>query len=245
MKYLHFFLLIFCSNTLFSQNGDLSIKAIIDFELKNNVIIFSPKALNTGIVIGDLNYLFLVVKQNVNGNLNNSTQEGKFVIKSNEKLTLSESNINFSKNDKIKAYLFIRDEFRKELISKDSLVITLNDSLLEEYQVVSNTNEREFKSDQFIIKGLVSDHTKTKIGRDFFDIFYSSYNLSTDKFPFLIEIIEMPSMGRNSLINIVVEDNIIYSFRLDPSEEFLRMVNYELYRILYSYNLNRNIIKTY
>lgn len=217
----------------------------IEFNIKENTIELYATVLNKGEIYSDLNYLFLAVKKGRNDNLSNKKQEGKFIAKQNQRLVLSQVQMNFELEDELKAYLFIRDENQNKLLTKDSLIINFNQKTLDNSLQERVLDQIEFKPEEFIIRGLVSDHTKTKVGRDFYDIFYSSYNLMNSKFPFLIEIQELPSQGRNSKVIVKAEEKIIYEFMLTPNEEMMRAMNAQLFQILFSYDRNRNIINIY
>ncbi|MCB4235072.1 curli production assembly/transport protein CsgE [Kaistella anthropi] len=71
--------------------------------------------------------------------------------------------MNLQKNDALKVFLFIKDEQTGQLISKDSLEINAKTFT----RKVSNVNENEI----FELKGLTIDQTKTKTGKDFYDLF--------------------------------------------------------------------------
>lgn len=243
MKYIIFFLILFCFNPLLAQLPDLKPK--IEYTVNENLINLHPTVLNSDEIVYELNYLFLVIKQGKAGNFSNQKQEGKFVIKGNEKKILSEMKLNFNDDDKMKAYLFIRDENNNKLISKDSLVLNYSSANQLKNSLDNYYNQVESNQNEFVIRGLVTDHTKSKLGKDFFDIFYNSYNLLDQKYPFLIEIYEFPPQGRNSKVEIYVEDKVLATFMLNPSEEYLKELNSYIFRQLINYDKNRKIINTY
>lgn len=88
------------------------------------------------------------------------------------------------------------------------------------------------------VKGLIIDKTKTKIGRDFYEIFYITLEpvMATDaKFDLVVEEFMDPQFG--SRISIYINDNIIYqnfvSSRFDDIEEKVKeaseVVKYFIY----------------
>lgn len=244
MKILFSFSLIFLLQFVFAQES-IKFQPKIEYIIQENIIELNSTVLNGGEMISDLNYLFLIIKKGNQGNLSNKKQEGKFVAKQNERIILSKTQMNFDLNDELKAYLFIRDEQENKLLAKDSLILKFDNLTINQSFEDKVLNHIEFKDDEFIIRGLVSDQTKTKIGRDFFDLFYSNYNLMNTKFPFLIEIEELPAQGRNSKVNVKAEDKLIYEFMLNPNEDYMKSVNAQLFQSLYAYDKNRNIINTY
>lgn len=237
MKYLFTIFLISISSIVTAQN----IKPSIEVNQIENMIYLNAYVLNSDETIHDLNYLLVAIKQGESKNLSNQKQEGRFVVEPNEKKSLSELIMNLSKGDEIKSYLFIRDELKNSLIAKDSALISFdgNDLKINQYSLKEDYNY----TDEFVIKGLVVDQTKTKGGRDFFDLFYSRYNLQNEKYPFVTVVNELPAFGRNSIIQIEEADKILYSFRVTPGDEYLEYHLLQILRRLNQYNNENKIIK--
>lgn len=220
-------------SSVFGQT--IHIKPSIEVIQAENMISLKALILNNDEVIHDLNYLLIAIKQGESKNLTNQKQEGRFVVEPNEKKELSELRMNLIKGDEIKSYLFIRDELKNSLIAKDSVLIKYdgNDLSLNQYA----STEVVFKKNEFVLRGLVVDQTKTKGGRDFFDSFYSKYNLQNEKYPFVTVINELPAFGRNSIIQIEDADKILYSFRVVPGDDYIdSQVEQTLRRLNQYYN---------
>ena len=66
------------------------------------------------------------------------------------------------------------------------------------------------------INGLIIDETKTKNGRDFYDVFYSSFDATQIHQEYSITIEEKPFRGTLSFIEITLNDNLIYKQVLQP-----------------------------
>lgn len=208
----------------------INITPSIEVNQVENMISLKAFVLNNDEVIHDLNYLLIAIKKTESNNLSNNKQEGQFVIAAYEKKNLSELRLNISKGDEIKSYLFIRDEINNKLIAKDSVLINYKEKDSEDE--ISSKTEAVFLKEDFVIKGLVIDQTKTKFGRDFFDYFYSAYNLMNEKYPFVTTITEIPSIGRTSIIQIEDRDKLLHSFRVEPKEEYIKMqVDFTLKRL--------------
>ncbi|WP_370632517.1 CsgE family curli-type amyloid fiber assembly protein [Flavobacterium sp. CHNK8] len=76
-------------------------------------------------------------------------------------------------------------------------------------------------ADGFEIIGIISNETKTKVGKDFYDLYfylYNEYKINAKKIVFLTEEF---SFGRNTKIVITIENDIIYEFLARPDEEYL------------------------
>lgn len=205
-------------------------KEVIEKQLKIKALITN----NTS-TYQELNYLLISIKKGAGGNLSNNKQSGKFSINPNESKSLSEMSVNLEKQDALKAFLYIRDEQTQKLLSKDSLEIN-QDFFKKNVSVVE-------KEEAYEISGLMIDETKSKIGKDFYDLFYIQYNQNPDKSNSAITITELPARGTSGQINIQVDDKVIYSFMTNPSEDYLReQLDFTL-RYIKDFNSRRNLIK--
>jgi hypothetical protein len=72
------------------------------------------------------------------------------------------------------------------------------------------------------ISNIIIDQTKTKSGKDFIDLFTNYLELPSSTVAYTIVIEEKPSLGRNSMISIIVNDIEIYSTNLQPREDKLQ-----------------------
>lgn len=207
---------------LFSQiEKNNNVKANLDVKKEENIISIKARAINNDDIIHDLSYLLISVKQSSTGNLSNNKQEGKFVINPDETKDLSQIVINSRPEDQIKIYLFIRNERENQLISKDSVFININKE-----NDISTLNKKavkqaETREEDYSLKGLVIDNTKSKIGKDFFELFYSQYNQLPAQYSFVITVSELPSFGRNGIINIDDGDENLHSFRVVPNDDYI------------------------
>lgn len=205
-------------------------KEVIEKQLKIKALITN----NTS-TYQELNYLLISIKKGVGGNLSNNKQSGKFSINPNESKSLSEMSVNLEKQDALKAFLYIRDEQTQKLLAKDSLEIN-EDFFKKNISVVE-------KEEAYEISGLMIDETKSKIGKDFYDLFYIQYNQNPDKSNSAITITELPARGRSGQINIQIDDKVIYSFMTNPSEDYLKeQLDFAL-RYIKDFNSRKNLIK--
>lgn len=70
--------------------------------------------------------------------------------------------------------------------------------------------------DAIEIDGLILDETRSKIGRDFYELFYNRWTPPADAKDFLITIKELPARGIGARVSIQVNDNIILYRFLQP-----------------------------
>src|SRR5690606_41303057 len=95
----------------------------------------------------------------------------------------------------------------------------------------------------FELKGLTIDETKSKVGKDFYDLFYIQYSQLPDKGNSAITISEIPVRGISGQINIEIDDKIVYSFMTNPSEDYLKEQLRNTLRYIKEFNTKKNLIK--
>lgn len=213
------------------ENKDSLIVAKIEVVQSENTLTFHPTVQNKGVYHYELDYLLLVKKTDANKNLSVSQQKGKFTLLPNQIESLSTTTVNQTSKQKITAILYIRDEVENRLITKDSVQI-----ITEELIPIK-------ESSLSIMKGIVVDDSKTKIGKDYYDLFYSTYNQYPTKFDFIINILELPYRGLSSIIQVKVDQDLILEFFTNPDEEFLKEQVAATFQRLTSYASNRGKLK--
>jgi curli production assembly/transport component CsgE len=71
------------------------------------------------------------------------------------------------------------------------------------------------------IEGLIVDQTITKLGHDFYDLFYTRWEAPPKITEFTITLEERPGRGTNTLISMVVNDIPLMEMPLQPKYELL------------------------
>lgn len=231
---LFIFLTVFLSVDCYAQE-ERKVSAKIESETIEQQLIVKAFASNSTPVYKELNYLLVSIKKGNGGNLSNNRQSGKFSINPNEVKKLSELSVNLDRKDAIKIFLYIRDEESQKLIAKDSLEIN---------QEAFNKKTSKIEEDVFSeLKGLTIDETKTKVGKDFYDLFYMQYSQLPEKNNSTITISEIPTQGVNGQINIAIEDKVIYSFMTNPNEDYLKEQLFNSFRVIKEFIAKKNLIK--
>ncbi|WP_427872715.1 CsgE family curli-type amyloid fiber assembly protein [Flavobacterium sp. MMS24-S5] len=90
-------------------------------------------------------------------------------------------------------------------------------------------------TDGFVLRGIITDDTKTKAGKDFYDRYYYKYNeigINAEK---IVTIGEEYSFARNTAISIVIDNEVIYNFLIRPDDEFLDAVAEEAVNATFTY----------
>jgi hypothetical protein len=95
------------------------------------------------------------------------------------------------------------------------------------------------------INGMVVDETRSKHGRDFYDLFYTSWSEPEESYAYTIRIEEKPGRGRGTIIIVRVNDEIVYQSQLQPRYEVVEQTALQAveqtYRIMQRYDLSRRI----
>ncbi|MDQ0065820.1 CsgE family curli-type amyloid fiber assembly protein [Chryseobacterium lathyri] len=238
MKFLYslrlYTLFIFLSAMVDGQE-DKKVNAKIESSILENQIRLKAVVTNNTAVYKELNYLLISIKKGSVGNLSNNQQSGKFSINPNDVKVLSEINVNLQQKDALKAFLYIKDEETQKLIAKDSLEINTD--------LFKKKTAKVEEDAVFELKGLTIDETKTKIGKDFYDLFYLQYSQIPDKSSSAVTISELPLRGTSGQINIQIDDKVIYSFMTNPSEDYLKDHLAASLRYIKEFNAKKNLIK--
>lgn len=71
------------------------------------------------------------------------------------------------------------------------------------------------------INGLILDQTITKLGRDFYALFYEQWDPAPNLGDFTVIIREKPGRGTSTLISVEVNDNALVELPLSPNYEAL------------------------
>ena len=91
--------------------------------------------------------------------------------------------------------------------------------------------------------GFVFDETRTKVGNDFFRMFYKDWNNPTNIKGVSIYIGEKPIPGLGTQIWVKVESRIIYKSVLRPNPEQLKREVIKALRRTYNYFVNYEVIQ--
>ncbi len=103
-------------------------------------------------------------------------------------------------------------------------------------------NLKRAAKEDYTIKGIMVDNTKSKIGKEFFDMLFNQYSQLSEKYTFTIILRELPSFSNNGIISIEVEDLTIFTLRAIPNEEYLNLQLQLCLQQISNYNKNRNLI---
>ena len=97
-------------------------------------------------------------------------------------------------------------------------------------QITANVNTeipvKTVRRSEIEIDGLIIDETKTKAGRDFYELFYNNWLAPQKAKDYTIYIAEEPARGRSTIIRVSINDQIVFrrflQSRFDVIEELSR-----------------------
>ncbi|MFK7932759.1 MAG: CsgE family curli-type amyloid fiber assembly protein [Saprospiraceae bacterium] len=71
------------------------------------------------------------------------------------------------------------------------------------------------------IDGLIIDETRTKVGRDYYEIFYNQWEAPAAAKNYTIRIKELPSQGRGAQIQVLVNDELLIQRFMQPRQDII------------------------
>ena len=197
-------------------------------------------------IIKSLRYDMFIYRRNPEtSNIVKGENSARFVLQPNEKKTLAKINVNKNIKDKVTVVLLVYDEENK-LIAKDRQVVLNNDE-------GSNNNEstqQESTEDEYVgLRGIVTEDTKTKPGRDFYLDFYSNYRLKGINGKEVVKITEQFSFGVNTIMEVSVGNTVVHRFFTQPKRDYIerqsRIAIINVTRYFLNLERQKNYIRQY
>ncbi|GAA5521731.1 LysM peptidoglycan-binding domain-containing protein [Aliifodinibius salicampi] len=84
--------------------------------------------------------------------------------------------------------------------------------------------ESSGQSSTIAIDGMVLDETRSKMGTDFYNVFYRHWEPPSKAKNFMITISEQPTPGRGSVISISIDNEKVFQNRLQPKYAYTEKV---------------------
>lgn len=228
-------LLVVCILLTYSINAQIlntKIKADLSIQEIPEDIVITGIAHNKTEVTQSISYKLSVIKSNLedpNANKATNVQTGRKVLEGFQTMNLSTTRINRNTKDRLIILLLIYDENEK-LVGTNRHVINDNkdkELIKQEFTTMldSDLEQEDISYNKIELKGIVVDQTKTKAGRDFYQLFYSnylSYNINSEH---IITISELITLGNNTKINVSILDQIIFTFFVKTQYDYLRSMS--------------------
>jgi curli production assembly/transport component CsgE len=91
---------------------------------------------------------------------------------------------------------------------------------------IQQKQKKKVKKDPTLNLGvMILDQTRTKMGRDFYNLFYRNWQSPDSTGNFTITISEKPLPGLGSLISVKVDYKKVYRARLQPKRRYIKAVS--------------------
>lgn len=243
---------------VFAQIYNTEVEANINMENNGDMYQITGSAVNKTASNQSLRYVLSVIKNGPNNsNTSKNDQSGRFILEIGQKKNLSTTTINADDKDRVIILLLIYDEVDKPL-GMDRVVINGTEEDIEKERLENVEREQTVNvspdainkaEDGVILRGIVTEETKTKPGRDFYRMFYSLYTTNNINGEEIVNIKETLSLNNNTKIEISVANETVLEFFVRPQEEYLKTMSEvaikRVYWYLQKYKENKNIQKHY
>ncbi|WP_340063857.1 CsgE family curli-type amyloid fiber assembly protein [Ascidiimonas aurantiaca] len=165
---------------------------------------------NDSPIFKSLSYELAIIKSFDDTARERSSSKDNFSIEPGEVKALKEVFVAFENESKIIVLLLISED---DKIIANSRKVFLNEDLIKNKTIPAN--------DGIEIKGLVIDNVVSKIGKDFYDIFYRQYQLQNLRSSSMVTIEEQLGIGLGARIIIKVDNDIVFEGFATPGEEYI------------------------
>ncbi len=85
---------------------------------------------------------------------------------------------------------------------------------------------------------MVVDETITKVGRDFYEVFYSKWEAPASEVSYTIFIKELPQIGQGSLVSVYIDESELFSQPVQPRYEVVEALAEYAVALVSSYIIN-------
>ncbi len=242
----------------FSQVYNENVEAKINLENNGEIIQVTGSAINKTASNQSLRYILSVIKNDPNSsNRSKNDQSGRFILEMGEKKNLSATSLNAKDEDRIIILLLIYDAEDKPL-GMDRMVINgveedyeiEKQEKIEEDQTVNASPDAVNKNeDGVVLRGIVTQDTKTKPGADFYNMFYSLYLINNIDGEEIVNIKEVLSLNNNTKIEVTVANEKVLEFFVRPQQDYLKSLSEAAIKRVYWHLIkmkkNKNIQKYY
>jgi hypothetical protein len=206
-------LLLFFTQLNFSQVVYKEVKAKIEVEKVENILFIKGTVENLKSEFKSISFKLTVFKKNkINSNNSKNSQDGRIILDPQQKVILSKIQINESKDDQIIILLIINDE-NNVIIGKDRIEMGVDDE-----SKVGHTKP----NDGLEMIGILSNDTKTKLGNDFYELFYKEYTKLKIKSSKIVTVQEELTFGRTTKIMVSVDGEVVNEFVSRPDEDYMK-----------------------
>jgi len=206
-----FYIIVISITSIHANNSD-ELKVWIDFVKRGDTVQVNAMVSNSTNTSIDVQWKLNI--QFEKKAARNFSDKATIQAKSNPK-QLSNTEIIIKDQDPFKVIFELYD-LKNKLIGADTLEsLEVDPSLKKMFSQKQKNKVRVGNSnlDALEIDGLIFDETKSKIGRDFYELFYNKWTPPPGAKDFWITIKELPSRGLGATVTVQVnEDVVLYRF---------------------------------
>jgi len=202
-----------------AQNFNAEVEAIIQINnQKNDLLEVTGVAKNKTEANVSISYELSVITSDVSNNTSKNAQSGLAVLKPFEVQDLSKTTVSINPSQRTIILLLLYSE-DKEVIGTARKIFEVE----KEAQKEQTASYKKY-NEGIILAGLVTEDTKTKFGKDFYDFFYQKYSMGGVKENKIVHIGEMISFGRTTKIIVKIDQTVIFQFFAKPKLDFLKQM---------------------
>lgn len=197
----------------FDSSDSTSLKVWVDFIEESDTAYIKGLLVNLGENKKEVKWEMEIHRESATS-LINDKKNGEVIIEPFFPQIISEIDIDLKKREYFVIVLNVLDS-KNELLATDTLISTDIDPTLKKvvrknFPIVAKPlSKPRHNLDALEIDGLILDETRTKVGRDFYEILYNKWTPPMGARDYLITIKETPSRGIGASLAIEVNGNII------------------------------------
>jgi hypothetical protein len=223
------------------------VAANIDMETEGVLTKITFSAYNKTSLKKSLRYRALITKnESAASSVEQFEDEQYFIIEAGERKNISTATLDLRTGERTIVFVLIYED--EKVIGKDRMVINgfEGEDAMKPKVVQKENLQIQKKSEQAqdieLLTGLVFENTKTKPGRDFYQMFYLAYtnnNINGNK---IVKVEEVLAIGGNTQMKIYAGDDLVVQFFLNPRTSYIKeMVDQSIARINYYFQQNKAI----
>ena len=245
--FLYLILLFLYSAMLNAQFFNRDVEAEINVDFKGVLTTITFSAFNKTSLSRSLSYRALIVKNSTPDSPRETFEDEQFfILESNERKNISTATIKIAEKQRTIVFVLIYED--KRVIGKDRIVIngfegedSIEPRVVQKEDILARQSDNQ-ASDISILRGLVVENTKTKPGRDFYQMFYLAYRANNINGEKTVKVEEVLAIGGNTQIKIFAGDDLVAQFFMNPRSSYLKeMVDQSIIRVNQYFETNKAI----
>ncbi|SDX33088.1 CsgE family curli-type amyloid fiber assembly protein [Hymenobacter psychrophilus] len=109
-------------------------------------------------------------------------------------------------------------------------------------QVTADSTSTERIQRGFEIDGLVVDQTISKLGRDFYSLFFNTFEAPAGSGDYVVTITEKPARGTSILVTVAVNNTDLLEMPLQPNQDYIEAAANEAIGAVTQHLIENNIL---